>query len=436
VVILYSAVHLGYSLWRYGPWDRDANTFVYGADVRRPWMEARIWKETGFLDFNDTIYPPLYYALLLPLTNLEFRVVEPILYYSQFLFYLLAIWLMVKIAYLHQKPPPMAYGLATVLTVNFHPFLETLALYKVEGLEFFLICAALYAFMRKRDVLTGFLVVTAASFKYLPGILMLYFLVKREWRVVWGMLAACVVQVLVLLPIFGTDTLWRYVPYTWDVLFGSITPGAKAAVSLEFQTLTGTINRWFAGLEGMRENLTFQRWAPVPNAEMAYRIIGMLKMALVGGYLYLIRRRWRVEERHAQWPAYLCEISLTLIMIFVVIPSTLLHYAILLLPAFVVIGLLLYQQPALFRLKEKVLFAVGYSLTAVVIPGGVWNWFFPPHPLWGQRHTWVYFWFSFPFYGYLLLGLCVLLCSKRLRASPADNVRQHVTGQHAIPSAA
>jgi UDP-N-acetylglucosamine 2-epimerase (non-hydrolysing) len=235
----------------------------------------------------------------------------------------------------------MAYVLAAVLTVNFHPFLETVALYKVEGLELFLICAALYAFKHKRDGVTGFLVVTAAGLKYLPGILILYFLVKREWRVVRGMLAACALYLLILLPIFGAETLWRYVTYSLILLFGHSLQGTAAWASLEFQTLTGTVMRWFAGLAGMQENLSMQRWAPVPHAQAAFLIAGVLKFLLAGLYLSLIRRRWRPEERGARWLSYVYELSLTLIMIFVISPISLIHYAILLLPAFVMVGLIL-----------------------------------------------------------------------------------------------
>ena len=123
VIIGYSALHFGYSLWRYGIWDRDASTIVYGADVRRPWMEARRWKAGGALVFGEVIYPPFYYALMVPWTALDYRVVEPIFYVSQFFWYVLALWLMVKSVF-DKAPPVMAYVWATVLTVNFTRFLK------------------------------------------------------------------------------------------------------------------------------------------------------------------------------------------------------------------------------------------------------------------------------------------------------------------------
>ena len=414
-VIGYSVLHLGYSLWRYRVWDRDGGAIVYGADVRRPWTEAKRWKEGGSLIFQEVIYPPLYYALMLPWTGLEYRHVEHIFYACQFLWYVLAIGFMVKAAYLEGPPPAMAYVWATVLMVNFHPFLETVALYKVEGMEMCLVCWAIYAFRRGQDVLAGVLTVIAANLKYLPGILLLYFLVKRERRVILGMLIGGALLVGLLLPIFGPTLLWEYARYPATFLFDHSLWGTGAEASLEFQTLTGTVNRWFAGWEGMKHNLSTQSYAPVANARAAFLIAGALKALFVTLYLFVIRHRWRPQQRQAKWPAYLYEFSLTLIMIFVISPLSLIHYGILLLPAFVMTGLMLSQQAARFRLTEKLLFAAAYALVAVIIPGGVWNRLFPPHPVWGERHAWVYFWLSFPFYGYLLLGACLLSCLRRLR---------------------
>ncbi len=416
IAVCYSALHLGYSVGRYNVLGRGSpDGLVYGMDMRRAVDEAREWRATGALNFRDVIYPPLYYALLTPLTGLEFRSVERIFYLAQFLLFPLAIFFLVHAAWLGQRPPPMAYLLAAVLAINFQPFLETLALYKVEGIEFVLICWALYAFRKRRDAWAGVAVFLAANLKYLPGILIVYFAVKREFRVLAGVFAAFAVSLLVLIPLFGAGTIWRYyTEYPLTMLFAHQLQGTGAEASFEFQTLTGTVNRWFAGFQGMLHNLGTQSYAPVRSARAAFLIAGALKLALLGSYLWLIRNRWPREERETRWLSYLWECSLTLILLFVLIPVSLLHYAILLLPAFVATGLVLYQFHRIVRARETYLFALAYLLTGMILPGGLWNRVLPPHPLWGAHHTWVYFWFSFPFYGYALLGLCILLCSRRI----------------------
>lgn len=68
-------------------------------------------------------------------------------------------------------------------------------------------------------------------------------------------------------------------------------------------------------------------------------------------------------------------------------------------------ALLLFHHPRVFQWKEKLLFVLAYGLTAMLIPGGLLNQL-PPNPL---------FWISLSFYGYVLLGVCILLCYSRLQ---------------------
>ncbi len=408
---VYTALHVGYSLWRY-------NVFTGGQqsqDFFRVLDETRTWRTTGSLSLNAVLYPPFYYGLLLPLTYLPFRSVVYLLYFTQFLWYGAALRWMVRAVSPLSRPAAMEYGMAALLLLNFQPFLETLAMHKVEGIEFALICWAIDALRRRRDALTGILVFIAANLKYLPGFLVFYFLAKREWRVLKGMCIAGLIYLAVLIPVFGPAGIKAYVvDYPLTLLVAHRHEGTRMEASMEFQTLTGTVNRWFAGTEGMVEHFKSQGYPPVPQPALATAVAAGLKLILLIGYLWLIRRRWRRAERAAQWPLYLLEISLTLLMIFMLAPASRVHYAILLAPAFIITGLLLYHHHRLFGWTERLLFASAYALTAMLIPGGLLN-RLPPHPLWGVKHSFAYLWFSLPFYGYVLLGACVALCHVKLR---------------------
>jgi len=410
VVVGYSVLHLGYSLFHYSIFSDRA----VSGDTYRAFLETIEWKRTGTLPPSTVLYPPLYYLILLPLTNLEFQDVARVLYFTQFILYYFSVILMGKAASETGTSSAMDYLIVAVLTVNFQPFLETLAMHKVEGIELFLICLAIYTFRRKKDVLTGSLVCVAANLKYLPGILGVYFLLKREFKVVRGILGMLLFCLIILIPAFGISGLWTYViQHPLMLLFGHHYEGTRPEASLEFQTLTGTINRLFVGSTGMVEHIRTSGYVHVPHAQLAFLIAAILKIGLTGFWIYLIRRSWRVSQRDTQWVFYLLEISLTLILIFVIAPSSRIHYAILLLPAFVITGLVLFHNPHVFQWEEKLLFALSYSLTAVIIPGGLLN-RLPPSPLWGHKYSLVYYWMSLPFYGYLILGFCIILCYKRL----------------------
>ena len=82
-VVCYSVLHLGYSLFQYGIFSGRA----VSGDTYRAFLETIEWKQTGTLPLSTVLHPPLYYLILLPFTNLEFRDVALILYFTQFILY-------------------------------------------------------------------------------------------------------------------------------------------------------------------------------------------------------------------------------------------------------------------------------------------------------------------------------------------------------------
>ena len=181
---------------------------------------------------------------------------------------------------------------------------------------------------------------------------------------------------------------------------------------MEMQTLSGTVYRWFVGSTGMHEHFQTQNYVPVPHVHLASTIAMVLKIIIGVWYLAFTQKAWKASERDAQWIPRLLQLSLSLPLIFVFVQASRVHYAILLLPAFVITGLIFYHYPRVFRWREKLVFVLAYSLTAMVIPGGLLN-RFPPSPVWGTHHSFAYLWLSLPFYGYLLLGLSMAWCHQR-----------------------
>jgi hypothetical protein len=306
----------------------------------------------------------------------------------------------------------MEYGIAAFLAMNFHPLLETLTFHKVEGIEFFLLCLAIYAFRVNRDGWCGALTFLAANLKYLPGMLLGYFLLKREWKVLRGAVAMGVVIFLLLLPVLGAGTLWRYsVEHPLQILFSHEPQVTQMAGHIEWQSLAGTINRAFAypaTPERFRYRLV-HGMASVNHPEVAIGLTVALSILLGGLVLFRVRKRWPPSQRGEKWVFTLLEISLTLLMIPVFCQAFRPHYGILLLPAFCFVGLLIHHRWGLFRLKEKILFFSAYSLSGMIIPGGLLN-KLPPHPIWGKQYSTMYWWSSFLVYGYLLLGICIFFC--------------------------
>lgn len=416
-VLGYTAAHLAYSVIQYNIFQGAAS-----GDFNRAFLEAA--ESRSFLNplaQGWHFHPPFYYTILLGADALlgGMRNTSFFFYFIQFLLFPLAMVFLVKAAWFKtEKPPWAAYGAAAVLTVNFQPFLETLAQHKVEGIEFALICLALLLFRRKRDLWCGGVLMLAANLKYLPALLLAHFFTKREGKVALGSLLGAGVVVATLAGVFGPSAVSSgFLKNAAGLMLDHRHEGNRPEASVEMQTLSGTVNRRLARPAPPSSFMDYIRvgsYMPVPNPAAAQGIAGGLKILAVLGWLFFIRRRWKPSERAQRWPLHLLEISLSLTMIPVISQAARVHYSILVLPGFVIVGLLLLQQGKRFGTLEKSLFGLAYGLTGMLIPGGLLN-RLPPSPVWGQHHSLMYLWWSLPFYGILLLGCCIIFCHRRLR---------------------
>lgn len=415
LLILYSLFHLGYSIWTYNP----IRIPSISGDFQASYVEALHWRQTGefkLMASTNVPYPPFFYWWIFPLTFFPYFWVSTGLYLAQFIFFAWALALLIRAAAPDDLIRPSEYVMAVLLAVNFQPFLETLSQHKVEGLEFFLLSAAILAFKKGRDLQTGALIFVAAAMKYLPGILLLYFLIKREFRVLLGFLLAGVLCLTTFAIFFGARTAWDLgIMQTLWLAVNRLPESNQPTANFEWQSLSEVVNRFFAQpVPDLGKVLFFSQAIPSARPAAAIGVGLILKAILVGGFPYLIRHRYSLEQREKNWPLILCEISLTFVMVPVMVQALRLHYGILLFPAFVTTGVLLLRQPDQFRLSEKILFGASYALSGMLIPGGLLN-RLPPLPFWGGLYSRLYAWWSLPFYGYMLLGAAVLLRHKRLR---------------------
>lgn len=418
LLLIYSLFRLLYSVWTYNP----IRTPSISGDFQASYAEALHWRQTGefkLMGFTNVPYPPFFYWWLFPLTHLPYPSVSALLYVSQFFLFAWALALLAKSAAADSRLRLMDLLACALLAVNFQPFLETLSTHKIEGLELFLICAAIFAFKKGRDLGAGALIFLAAGLKYLPGILLLYFLLKKETRVVAGFLLAGALCMAAFALSFGPHAAWDLgVRQTLWVGFHPDAESNHPMANFEWQSLSQVLNSFFAQAGSFRalgERLNASQAVPVAVPKDLFWLGIALKSLFFAGFLFLVRRRPR-EDRARRWPLILLEISITLLMLPILLQAFRIHYGILLLPAFAATGLLILSNRDLMRLKEKVLFGLGFALSGMLIPGGLLN-KLPAHPSFGGPYARLYEWWSLPFYGYMLFSLSVLLCYKRFQGA-------------------
>ncbi|WP_020062589.1 glycosyltransferase family 87 protein [Bacillus sp. 123MFChir2] len=78
-------------------------------------------------------------------------------------------------------------------------------------LIFFLLCLTFYFYQSKHKWLAGIPIVLATSFKILPGIFLVYFLFKKEWKVFLSAVITTIVTASITIYVVGWNVVWEYV---------------------------------------------------------------------------------------------------------------------------------------------------------------------------------------------------------------------------------
>ena len=81
--------------------------------------------------------------------------------------------------------PLALFGL---MVLNYYPFYEALIQRNIEIFEFFLVVGAMAAYAKHREATAGVLIGLATMTKFLPGMFVPYFALKRRWRAFWAAL--------------------------------------------------------------------------------------------------------------------------------------------------------------------------------------------------------------------------------------------------------
>ena len=309
---------LGWGVVRTGMTMANYNPAAYptgSGELLQAYEEARQLKETGTLAFENiyVFHPPLYYVLLWPFISMGAQATSDFFYLLQILLFPLAIFFMAASAVKMPKDFPLVLLLATVVCLNFKPLHETFVLHKVEGIEFFLMCGAILAFRKRWDLLTGALVCLAANLKYLPGILVFFFLVKRERRVLLGVVLFQIALVLALGWALGATGLIDFVRHAVELLLSSTPESNHPIINMEWQSLSSVVNRWFVCSNGdasLLESLQISGRAMLHHVQWARGIAIILKGALLAGFLWMVRERRARSECANAWHIYLVELSM------------------------------------------------------------------------------------------------------------------------------
>lgn len=132
-------------------------------------------------------------------------------------------------------------ALLWIATVFFLPTLMTFWLGQITIVLFALTTGAWVAYKEDKPALTGVLLAVAVWTKFYPGLFLVYFLWKREWRVVMSAMITTLVVVGVQVAISGLDT---FIGYFTDILPALLAEG-QPQINHSNNALLGFLQRLF-----------------------------------------------------------------------------------------------------------------------------------------------------------------------------------------------
>lgn len=274
------AVVLG--LWRFADM-AELSWMGVAPDLANNYTGAMVLRSGGMIYDTDLPLfvgydnPPLTAILTMPLTLFDLQ--TAIRFFLSFnvllLIVSLALIFVMKREYLLRYP---YWLVALALVLNLDPVLDSMLLGQLDLLILFLIVVSYWGYRSGREVVAGASLGLAAMIKLSPGLLLLYFLFKRRFRIVASAFATVALTGSLSLLVAGPKA---HIQFLTDILPTLLAGSAQ----IENQSLNGFFNRLFLEASFMTE---LAEVPPLPQV----RILTLLTSALLIGIVaFLLRKR-------------------------------------------------------------------------------------------------------------------------------------------------
>jgi alpha-1,2-mannosyltransferase len=347
--------------------------------------------------------PPLTAVLMMPLTLVDLQAAITLFFSLNVAFLLttLALIYAAKREYLLRYP----YWLVVpALVLNLDPVFDSMLLGQLDLVILLLIVLCYWAYRNDRDILAGCSLGLAAMVKLSPVMLILYFLLKREYRVFISALVAGLIVGTLSLAAAGVEAHVIFITRILPTLLAG-------SAQMENQSLNGFFNRLFLGPSFTTE------LAQVPSLPQVRILTLLASLVLVGTAAFLVRER--LASRHGL--RFDLEFSLVVVLLPLISSIAWHHYM-----TWYILPFLLLLNPRLRdRLPRRtylVLATIGFSFYATLcIPIGSYPANLPHGP--GELLLSVRLYGALAFYG-ILAYLLARYPSRRHPVRESGVIRQ------------
>ena len=220
LVLLYSTVHLYFNIDLYA-WPIHGSDFLasFPNHIIAEWFGTpeRFYlyypMDTHMMAQQYWNYGPIFHLITLPMYFMPSAEFAYRVLLIQFGFaYLLGSGIMLYNLRL-LKLPSYPSIFAIVVCLNFYPAYEAFTQRSVELFEVLLIAIGIYCYSRRSYRLAGIVIGLATMTKFLPGILIFWFLIRRKWSALLSSLSVCIICTISAELAFGWRNSW-----TWKLI--------------------------------------------------------------------------------------------------------------------------------------------------------------------------------------------------------------------------
>jgi len=202
-------------------------------------------------------------------------------------------------------------AITSFMVFIYQPLFEDIAVGQINLTIFFLIILSLYLYTTNRHILSGAILVLPVFIKFYCGFLLMYFIFKRKFRILFGSMVTFILVCGISILLLGIETNISYLEYflNYPSVFHTITPGFNHSISAMFYRIFSCTG-----------NSTFQT------------VSGVILLLIFGIFTVYITKRDAKDNND-----FLIQFSLFVTAIFMINPFVEEHHFILLYLPFLVI---------------------------------------------------------------------------------------------------
>lgn len=202
-------------------------------------IQPRLKKIRGYQAGSRFLYTPVTGLLFVPMSMVKYKTMSWI-WYGFSLLFLLGIFLVVQKLNAKRFTTLQWSAVVAIATMSGAIF-ANLRLGQVNLLLALLFGIHLIAATKKKYILGGMTLATIILFKVFPAILLLYYLIRREWKMLFSTAVAGLALVAISILFFGIDVHVQYITVIRDLSTGIGVP--TDFIKFDNSTIFGTTLR-------------------------------------------------------------------------------------------------------------------------------------------------------------------------------------------------